>query len=146
MDTRTPWLLEPDFKRWIDPATGLKCAIIRNCFGALCGYVRLPMGKTRRKVIQAKRRKGATYDHPVFRGISVHGGLTFFGTPENHKVRGRHWIGFDCGHHGDLSPFLSTNANFPEWLRLSLDTGVYRDFPYTAAEVTALAKQVRALP
>lgn len=37
-----PWQTEPDKTQWIDRATGLDCLIVRNPWGALCGYVGVP--------------------------------------------------------------------------------------------------------
>lgn len=34
-----PWASEPDKMQWEDEATGYPCLIVRNRFGALCGYV-----------------------------------------------------------------------------------------------------------
>lgn len=65
-------------------------AILRSAVGHLCGYVRVPD------------------DHPIrwlpdigF-DFAVHGGLTWNGAAD--WLPPGHWLGFDCGHSGDLSP------------------------------------------
>ena len=47
---------EPNFARWIDPATGLHCMVIRQNMGFLCGYVRLPHGNLRKRLIAYERQ------------------------------------------------------------------------------------------
>lgn len=61
------------------------------------------------------------------------------------------WLGFDCAHACDLSPAmeaLSKRLDFPRMPWLEIDPvwrDVYRDQAYVEAEVTTLAKQVKAL-
>lgn len=105
-----PWDDEPDKIQWEDEKTGLPCLIVRNHFGALCGYVGVPRGhrfyETRYDDVYADG------DYPP-----VHGGLTFASKcsagPENeaicHLVEPGEdddvwWLGFDCGHYLDVQP------------------------------------------
>ena len=80
------WIDEPDEMDF--EYMGYSCKIKRNMMGSLCGYVKVPK------------------DHPFFGKsyddipIEVHGGLTY---AEN--LDDGYWIGFDCGHSGDLSPY-----------------------------------------
>lgn len=60
-----PWMSEPDKKQWQDEETGLPCLIVRNHFGALCGYV---------GVSESHPLYGKDYDAP---DVEVHGCLTF---------------------------------------------------------------------
>lgn len=136
-----PWQDEHDKEQWQDPATGLPCLIVRGPLGGLCGYV---------GVAEGHRYFGVNYnDVPV----DVHGGLTFSdkcqGQPEGHTIchlpaEGEPdeawWLGFDCGHVGDLLP----NWHYiPGFLNLSATgDGIYRDLEYVRAEVTRLAAQL----
>jgi len=72
--------------------------------------------------------------------IDVHGGLTFSdaccpkGGPE-----GLWWLGFDCGHAGDLVPGMLDK--YPEWYRGGDD--VYRHAEYVKGEVESMAEQLQ---
>lgn len=135
-----PWDNEPDKKQWLDEATGLPCLIVRNGWGALCGYVGLNNG------------------HPWFEQLpveaDVHGGITFgdFCSPngpdgptichlvDNEEEDGHTWwIGFDCAHMCDHQPGLAAYGA-AEGLGLG---GTYRDFDYVTKEVTDLARQAK---
>ena len=73
---------------------GYKCLIVRHPeFGHLCGYVGIPEGH--------KYYKKHYDDVP----LEVHGGLTFsdFWEDENDNLW---YLGFDCAHAWDLSPFM----------------------------------------
>lgn len=152
-----PWWDEPDKIQWVDEETDLDCLILRNHFGALCGYVGVP---------KSHPWHGDPYqDHDWSEDgqntVNVHGGLTFTGScmeeaPEGYGVchipePGRPddvwWFGFDCGHAFDLSPgtlgweiangFLHRVDGLPE------DT--YRDVAYVKTEVAHLARQLKAV-
>jgi len=86
------WDNELDRYEWTTEA-GLPGLIVRNSFGALCGYVAVPAGHA---------QHGRKYqDIP---DVDVHGGLTYSGSagePDNVW-----WFGFDCAHSGDLAPGL----------------------------------------
>jgi hypothetical protein len=129
-----PWHDEPDKVQWQDEATGYPCLIVRNCSGALCGYV------------------GVGPDHPCYQmnyddvGFEVHGGLTFSnkcqpGTEDHaicHKVEEGEsddvwWLGFDCAHGGDRSPRYNYS-----------DDDEYRTIEYVKAEARSLARQLAA--
>lgn len=146
-----PWDDEPDKAQWVDEATDLDCLIVRNPFGALCGYVGLPPGHP---------HHGSEYDDVP---VEIHGGLTFAGEcsedrPEGYGIchvpaEGRpadvFWLGFDCAHAGDMTPSelgRAVEANFAYPFTDPRTYGdVYRDFAYVTAEVTDLAKQLAAL-
>ncbi len=92
------WDNELDF--YFDNRFGVPEMIIRTNGGQLCGYVGFPEGHP---------FFGKHYSDPAFTDILVHGGLTFSGDrlgflPEGHPCRYHWWLGFDCGHLGDLSP------------------------------------------
>ena len=145
-----PWQAEPDKAHWI--AHGLDCLIVRNNFGALCGYVGVPRGH---------RCFEVDYNDLAYEGVYAHGGLTFSnrcqprGADEArgicHPVEGAAhaevwWLGFDCGHAGDLSP------GYAPYLREHLGESYphlanpfgeeYRDLPYVIAQVEGLALQL----
>ena len=144
MSKKQEWKNEPDFVKWIDPATGLRCAIIRNTFGALCGYVRVPLGKLRDSIVRKSRQPGwykvrgkvsrrNGYDHSAVREMAVHGGITYCGKLRHVGVNRGIWLGFDCAHFGDLCPKLPLGL---------ADDGEYRNLKYVRNECTRLANQV----
>jgi hypothetical protein len=138
-----PWDDEPDKAQWVDQATGLDCLIVRNHYGALCGYVGLPPGH---------RLYGRDYNDPAVydAGLSAHCGITFadhchdddrgpgYGichTPAPGRPADVWWLGFDCAHWRDLVPGM----------QYSYDGGVYRDFGYVTDCVTMLARELAAV-
>lgn len=136
-----PWDNEPDKRQWQDPDTGYACLIVRNRRGSLCGYVGVPAEHPWHGVGCAAVDESTGYQ------LTVHGGLTYSGSCSGkicHVVEGDDhvwWLGFDCGHYGDLSPFDLSAALGMDW---PADPGeVYRDLDYVIAQVTKLAKQAR---
>lgn len=150
-----PWCEEPDvvFFSYKD----VDCKVIRTIVrelssdwfgGHLCGYVKIPTGH---KFI------GHDFFEDDF-NLDVHGGITFnaFDGPD-------YWIGFDCGHSGDVIPSMQNihkecsedeNTNPKKWLKelndemknllpyLSLFNPIYRDMNYVMDQTMGLAKQV----
>ena len=119
-----PWLSEPntdDFHH-----RSLLCAIRRTPALHLRGYVRIPKGHPWHNQDRCERE------------AEVHGGITHHGpgagmySAELFDAEGETWIGFDCGHSGDVSPG-STFEN---------ERGVYRTWAYVEEEVCDLADQV----
>lgn len=106
-------------------------------FGAhLCGYVQIP--KT----------------HPYFNqkeiDLDCHGGITF------NEAHEEHWVGFDCGHSGDIIPtseyFKNTNPKLKD-LRKSfplphgfekhpLFNPIYRNMKFCITECINIIKQL----
>ncbi len=146
---------EPNELAWTDPATGLKCLILRHDhLGFLCGYVRPPHALAKR--LRAYRRQRSHflfgkvgrkcgYDHRTIKGIQVHGGLTYSGTTLPGKGSGHTWVGFDCGHAGDLSPFMRQFMKIAGMHPGFMRADVYRDFAYVQQECTRLAAQIAAI-
>lgn len=147
MNELEPWKDEPDFKLFIDNASGLKCAVLRHPHtGHLCGYVRVPRGKLYDKIVRrgkqpgwewaGKLRRAPAYTW-VERRVTVHGGLTWAG-----KFRGRYqlerglWVGFDCAHAGDLMPKLQFK---------NVQQNIYRDMQYVTNECQILATQIKTV-
>lgn len=138
---RGEWDNEPDKVQFMDEATGLPCLIVRGPVGGLCGYV------------------GVLEGHPAYRkdygweGIDadVHGGLTFASAcqpgAEDHSIchipgEGESdavwWLGFDCGHSGDLMPGMPARYSFG-------GDGTYRNIAYVKSEIASLATQLKAM-
>jgi len=130
-----PWDNEPDKKQWQDRETGLPCLIVRNSWGALCGYVGVP-----------KSHPDHGKDWEAI-NVSVHGGVTFTGScrpstrgdPEYaicHTVPKDEddnvwWIGFDCSHYGDAYPNPRIKTG-----------GTYRDIECVEGNCARLAIQL----
>ncbi len=111
---------------------GYKCRILRphklqdskSEMIFLCGYVFLPEGHEHYKK-----------DYDAI-DVSVHGGLTYaesdlFAQPEKGW-----WIGFDCGHAGDLCYSKDSEYNFVG------RKDVYRDMEYVTKELKGLVDQL----
>ena len=115
---------EGDHEEWIDEYSGYPCIIHRvKPYGCWCGYVRVP---------EAHNCFDKYYDDI---DVYVHGGLTFSGNslPDwKHEKETKGWLGFDCGHAGDIIPYL--------WKE-----GTYRTKEYVKQECTELAKQLKDL-
>ena len=123
-----PWIYEPDSVFWVDEATYLPCLILRiPDVGHLCGYVGIPQS------------------HPVFgKGCKdvpgrVHGGITYSDhkitsvSDEHDRYADYYWLGFDCGHLGDLCPGSRVDSD---------RGGSYRDIGYVRDEVGRLAEHL----
>ena len=113
---------EPDFAAWVNIPAAKACKIARHIYmGHLCGYV------------------GVGPKHPYFGksdtedsiyNLLVHSGVTYTGYMKKSKLW---WIGFDCGHLGDISPV----GNF-----IQDENCIYRDFKYVKKETNKLAMQL----
>lgn len=132
-----PWLNEPDRKHWVDEETGFDCLIVRNSMGALCGYVGVPNNH---------KFYGIDYDEL---DLEVHGGLTYSDTCDvGGKICHSHekgdvianedvwWLGFDCSHYMDYSPYYSYNDHRD-------DVKSYKDIAYVENECKKLAIQIK---
>lgn len=127
-----PWFDEPD-RLQFKTATGLPGLIVRNRFGALCGYV---------AVESSHPFYGKDYDSL---DVDIHGGLTYADkcmedgpichVPELDEPDDVWWFGFDCAHTGDQIPGIGGYSEFPEW-------ETYKNVDYVRAEVESLAQQL----
>lgn len=130
-----PWQAEPDRAEF--EAHGFSCLAKRNHMGVWCGYVAIPPGHP---------WHGKRYDSV---DPEVHGGLTYSAPCQDDDRPKREqichvpkpgepddvwWLGFDCGHGGDLMP------SHNEFSKFSMP-GKYRDLAYAKAECESLAKQ-----
>lgn len=114
-DISGPWDNEPE-KAMIEHA-GYVCELVRNpSLGFWCGYVYVGNEHPLFKHVDQDN----TYDY-----INVHGGVT-------HKHDGK--FGFDCGHAGDLSPYMGLPGTMTE---------VYRTYEFALNELKGLAQQLR---
>jgi hypothetical protein len=138
-----PWMEEPDREQW--QHAGYACLVHRGPPGVWCGYV---------GVDAAHPFYGKPYDEC---DVDVHGGLTYASkcdgsichVPEAGMPEDVWWLGFDCGHAGDLSPrMLALELEMPElrkFAKLTMREDTYRDLAYVKAETEALARQLREL-
>lgn len=130
-----PWLFEPDKHQFT--AHGMPCLLRRGGCNAWCGYV------------------GVSKGHPYFEvdyddcAIDVHGGLTFAGkcqhsehgichTVEEGEDDDIWWLGFDCGHYGDILPCWNPG----DYLMKNFEEATYKTFDWVKEETTRLAKQL----
>ena len=134
------WIDEPDELRF--EHNGIKCLILRNDMGALCGYCQLP--------------EGHKYYEKDYNDIlyEAHGGLTFSGDREKLGLDG-FWIGFDCAHSHDITPSCES---FLKQIRASLSNKIrdlakildsspifertYKNMAYVEKECRKLAEQI----
>lgn len=131
-----PWQEEPDRHEW--RYNGLPCLIRRGRIGVWCGYVGVAPGHP---------FYDEEYDEP---DVSVHGGLTYGSRCDGEEGEGIchvplpgeaaevFWLGFDCGHAGDLIP--RWNA-YPELQELSR-AEVYWTMEMAMRETEYLADQI----
>jgi len=127
-----PWQHEPDRVEW--KAHGFHCLITRNDFMVhLCGYVAVPPGHPwHGKQPNADAHGGVNYAE------SCAGKVCHVPAPgESDDVW---WVGFDCGHGGDISPGTAWALKSHGMDYFSRGWS-YRDLPYVTAEVEGLALQ-----
>lgn len=144
---RGPWDDEPDRLEW-KTAAGLPGLMVRHPrLGHWCGYVAVPPGHPCHG-----RSEGTDYEkdangdedylkplpNPV-NELNAHGGITYAAACDGHVCHVPEpgepddvwWLGFDCAHSGDHSPYGTPFAH---------DT--YRDVAYVRGEVEDLAAQL----
>lgn len=125
-----PWAHGPDREEF--KHAGLPCLLLRNKFGAWCGYV---------AVRAAHPYYGRDTSGEGVTDLEVHGGVTFAGhcrgeichQPEPGEPDDVWWLGFDCAHAGDVLPGLPINT---------FSDAVYRDINYAREETKQLAEQL----
>lgn len=160
-----PWTDEPDKAQWVDEATGLDCLIVRGPItGALCGYVGVPPGHP----FHGQSHHDGEPMADAISDLHVHGGINFTSfcqegaedgyavchVPEPGRPERVWWLGFDCGHAFDYSPWLRALSRrfspdlYPPYNHEAavLATGlreIYRTFDYVRGQVAHLAHQVQ---
>jgi hypothetical protein len=154
-----PWDDEPDNQAWTEPETGYRCCAMRQPqLGNWLGYVRVDpdsllarMSSNDRVTIPPSWREKQMMigsdigvidlfceafnpDRkddgrlPLGMLLAVHGGITY---------SDGEWFGFDCGHAGDLAPFMPA--------RFALMGEIYRSLEFVRHEVNQLAWQLKEL-
>lgn len=134
------WIDEPDKLQF--EHMGIKCLILRNESGALCGYCELPEGH---------KYYAKDYEEILY---LAHGGLTFSGNRKQFGLDG-FWIGFDCSHSFDITPeceiFLQESRtrlmNKMPALKKMLESSpifnrTYKNIAFVEQECKQLAKQI----
>lgn len=160
-----PWQDEPDKVQWTDEATGLPCLAVRTPWsGNWCGYVGVAEGHPAFGQGYDEADRLADPDDDGYRGLRVHGGLTFADfcqegeeetgichVPQPGQPERVWWFGFDCAHSGDISPASDarTRSYGLKPLRFGGTNGwpedKYRTLEYVQAECADLARQLRAI-
>lgn len=143
------WDSELDKYEWLDESTKLRCLILRNKIGTLCGYVS----------ISPDNKLYKQHKTVIDRCVNVYGGVTYAGrcksiaepltTSHIHPIglnsvaqylTGENllwWVGFDTNHYQDLSPYVYSVHRSG----MSPDR-VYKDLKFIANEVKHLAAQL----
>lgn len=178
-----PWSDEPDQRLWMDDATGLWCAMVRGTLtGAWWGYVAIPPGhrayryaredlkperRPNESIMEYASRRGAMRRRSdsgyelLDRFVIAHGGLTYGGdgphiTLPRGAPRRLRWVGFDCGHFGDIAPAMDAMlrrimpAEYTarkDAMRKATDgfREVYRDSAFVQAATAQLATDLNRL-
>ncbi|WP_394831808.1 hypothetical protein LVJ94_35360 [Pendulispora rubella] len=140
--TQGPWSNEPDHAEWTTRA-GLPALAIRGGYGVWCGYVGVPRGH---------RCYGRSHGDIEALGVMVHLGITYAKAPteligttsaDATQPDDLWWVGFFCGHAGDLLPgMLDALSTLPS---PSFDDLVYRDLGYVQERSEELATQLAVL-
>lgn len=113
---------------------GYQWVVTFNHLGVRCGYMR---------VLEGHPWHGQDYFSEVFENVKVHGGLTFSDADKPCKEEGADtgwWIGFDCGHAGDLpDPAFPRQTNILQ--EVAITNSQVRCQTYVEAECMSLCKQ-----
>jgi hypothetical protein len=136
-----PWDEEPGSVAFVH--AGYPCQIWRNPRqGYLCGYVGVPLDHPWASldfdINEPQVHGGVTYFEPADATVALRAGAEdpFHCVDAEAVLRStkpaRWWIGFDCGHAGDLIPAVSALFRHPV---------VYRDVAFVRREVESLAHQ-----
>lgn len=138
-----PWRTEFDRVVWTHK--GVPCLVLRHpTMGHLCGYVGVPPGHPWHGDPFDDWSDDAPNKQP-----DCHGGVTYGGErPPRGEGPGQHWwVGFDCAHSGDLSPFnrgfFDKDVKGPLFVddQASWPTDTYKTVTYVERWVERLAEQ-----
>lgn len=117
----------------------LVCRIIRvDSMGHYCGYVGVPKNHHYYGVHYVE-----IYDNEIYKGLEVHGGLTFSSTikdlGDSSSTNEDYWfLGFDCAHAGDFTP--SNLLYFSE--NIYVHYADFKDYKYVKDNIIHLAEQL----
>ncbi len=141
-----PWDNEPD--RWEDRELGFPVLAVRNWHGEWCGYVGVPPGHPwhgkNYNDVPLEAHCGLTY------GSLCHGSICH--VPRAGEPAEVFWLGFDCGHCGDLSPASLCGVEKEIHDQVMREFGgqdyrardVYRDLAYVQKQTRAMAAAAAA--
>lgn len=102
---------------------GYLCVILRHPSSLhLCGYVGL------------KKQHELYEKHYDSINIVCHGGLTFASKMNWYEIEDLWFIGFDCAHHGDITP----SYMYPGEIH-----AIYRNMEYVTNEVNSIVEQLK---
>jgi hypothetical protein len=105
---------------------GLDCEIFRNELGILCGYLTIPKFS---KLYQMNMN-----ELPV----NPHGGITYH-SQDNSGLK----IGFDCGHAGDLIPYIGNfEKNMYRIYAYGNKINTYRNMEYVEQELYTMVNDI----
>lgn len=126
---------EPDFARWTS-AAGYPCAAARNHGGAWCGYVCVD------EAMMEAITQGCAFDD--VEGGCTWDGLGLYGVREKECYA---WVGFDCAHARQRSPWHELAFAAQGWDRNVLfgeryDSGVYVTFQDVVTQTEKLASSI----
>ena len=108
---------EGDYHEWVN---NINCFIQRNNLGSWCGYIIIPNSFS------------IDVNNDIY--LNCHGGVTYQSTKDNGDIV----IGFDCGHNGDLIPYM-----FLDRYEIFGDGySVYRNKEYVISEVNSMVEQI----
>lgn len=135
------WVEEPDDVEF--EHLGIRCRILRNFSGSLCGYSEVPKG------------------HPWYGmdymkvPVEVHCGLTFgeeWVLEDKIKDSSGYWIGFDCAHANDIVPtcertIVEVRTRMSQrhpWLKdyVPLFQRTYKNINFCVQECKSMAEQI----
>lgn len=125
-------LIEKEGNRKGFQSNGYTCLILRHpSLMHLCGYV----------LLDGSKFYGKHYDSKELNFVEVHGGLTFSEKCGGEYLPEGYWIGFDCAHYNDLTPYTVLRPELAPFLRD--DPSVYRTMEYVESELNSLTKQLK---
>ncbi len=108
---------EGDFYEWINK--NIHCHIQRNSYlGSWCGYIKIP-------------NSFSMNFNDIY--LNCHGGVTYQSSDGDYTT-----IGFDCGHNGDLIPYMFLD----KYEMFGDGYSVYRNKEYVISEVISMVEQV----
>lgn len=127
------WTNEPDKISWIDSATNLPCLILRNDFGAWCGYVGVSSGHPCFEVPHSKVRLVANREL-TYSSFAWSDGIHGVSHPTEEEGNGCWWLGFSCSdYEKDVLPKMPQNPYC---------NSTYKTIEYVMEEVKSLARKL----
>lgn len=138
--TDKPWKNEPDY---LEGSYGdVPWFIVRTSLGHLCGYIVVPKHHPWYSVdvmltVDIDVHGGVTWESEHFPGITGEDTLGERAREITQRFPGK-FIGFDCGHYGDLIPGMLRIGHIP------FADEIYRDINYVREECERLAMQAIA--